>query len=238
MHDTSNADLVALSAERRRTMVDCQVRTFDVTDKLVLARLLEVPRELFLPPELEPLAYSDAVLEIEPGEPGAKPRALLPPLILARLLQGAGITETDKVLDVASGPGYTAAILAGLAGNVVALESDPLLHNQARKNLERIGLTSVKTVEGPLSAGAPAEAPFDVIFINGAVESHLESLIGQLKKGGRLVTILRQPEDRTGKAAKAVRYDRLDNATGYRILFDASAPVLDAFRTKEQFTFA
>lgn len=238
MQDTSIADLVALSTERRRTMVDCQVRTFDVTDKAVLARMLEVPRELFLPPELDPLAYSDGVLEVRPGDPAEKPRTLLPPFMLARLIQGANVDTSDKVLDVAGGTGYTAAILTGLAGSVVTLESDAKLHKLARANLDRLGSTAVATVHGPLAAGVPAEAPFDVILVNGAVEANLDPLLGQLRAGGRLVVISRQPEDRTGRASKAVRYDRIDSATGYRVLFDASVPVLEEFRRKEEFTFA
>lgn len=238
MQDTNLADLVALEAERRRTMVDCQIRTFDVTDKALLARMLEVPRELFLPPELDSLAYSDVVLELQPSEPSEKPRALLPPFVLARLIQGASVTSSDKVLDVASGGGYTSAIFTGLAANVIALESDRGLHDLTRANLDRFGLTSVKTVQAPLTTGVPSEAPFDIILVNGAVEANLELLLAQLKKGGRLLAIQRQPDDRTGRASKAVRYDRVDSATGTRILFDASAPVLDAFCRKPEFTFA
>lgn len=238
MQDTSIADLIALSAEQRRTMVDCQIRTFDVTDQVLLARLIEVPRELFLPAELAPLAYSDLSLEVRPGDPGEKPRALLPPLILARLIQSAQIAANDKVLDVASATGYTAALLAGLAGSVVAIESDLALHDMTRANLDRFGLTDVATVRAPLGIGAPDKGPFDAIFINGAVEANLEPLIAQLKNGGRLLAVLRQPDDPTGRAGKAVRYDRFDGSTSYRILFDASAPLLDAFRRTEQFTFA
>jgi protein-L-isoaspartate(D-aspartate) O-methyltransferase len=235
---TDLTDLMALSAERRSTMVDCQVRTFDVTDKDVLARMLEVPREIFVPEKLEPVAYSDLPLEIEPGDASEKPRFLLPPLVLARLIQGAIVTASDKVLDVASGTGYTAALLAGLAARVVALESDRVLHDQARDNFSRLALTNVQTVLGPLGKGAPAEAPFNVIVINGAAEANLEPLFAQLKPCGRLVAILRQPGDPSGRASKAVCFDRVQGATGYRVLFDASAPVLPAFRREEQFTFA
>lgn len=238
MPDTSIAGLLPDSAFLRRTMVDCQIRTFDVTDQTLLARLLEVPREEFLPEDLASLAYSDASLQVKTSEPGAKTRTLLPPLVLARLIQGADVLASDKVLDVAPGIGYSTALLAGLAGAVVSLESDPALLATTRANLDGFGLARVRTLLGPLAEGAPKEAPFDVIFVNGAVEANLDQLLAQLREGGRLVAIQRQPDDPTGGASKAVRYERIDGATGYRVLFDASAPVLDAFRKAEEFTFS
>jgi protein-L-isoaspartate(D-aspartate) O-methyltransferase len=234
VEDIGTSERSAQSAINRRTMVDCQVRTFDVTDQALLARMLEVPREHFLPIELAPLAYSDNGLRLNAG---AEHRTLLPPLILARLIQGVHVTPADRVLDVGAATGYSSALLAGLAGQVVALESDPALYNELRSNLESAGLTKVQTVLGPLAGGAPNVAPFDVIFIHGAVESNLDALFGQLKDGGRLAAFMPLPGDLTGRASKAVRYEKIDGATGYRVLFDASAPLLDAFRQTEQFTF-
>jgi protein-L-isoaspartate(D-aspartate) O-methyltransferase len=225
------------SAILRRTMVDCQIRTFDVTDQRLLARMLEVPREQFLPTELAQFAYSDLALELSPAEPGGERRTLLPPFVLARLIQGAAVVSTDNVLDVAPGSGYSSALLAGLAGRVVALESERSFYEAVRFNLDAFGLTDVRTDRGPLAAGAQSDAPFDVIFINGTVEANLEILFSQLKEGGRLLALKRLPDDPTGRAGKAVRYEKLEGAKGYRILFDASAPVLDAFRKSEQFKF-
>jgi protein-L-isoaspartate(D-aspartate) O-methyltransferase len=215
-------------------MVDCQIRTFDVTDQPLLARMLEVPREDFLPPDLAPLAYSDTGLQVKSG---GERRTLLPPLVLARLIQGAGVRSADKVLDVGAATGYSSALLAGLAGRVVALESDPSLYKELRSNLDAFGLAKVESVLAPLSEGAPKEAPFDVIFINGAVEANLDALFAQLKDGGRLVALKPLSRDLTGRASKAVRYEKIDGGIGYRVLFDASAPILDAFRRDEQFTF-
>jgi protein-L-isoaspartate(D-aspartate) O-methyltransferase len=106
-----------------------------------------------------------------------------------------------------------------------------------RSNLDAFGLAKVQTILAPLAEGAPMEAPFDLIFINGAVEGNLEALFAQLKDGGRLVAIKPLPGDPTGRAGKAVRYEKIDGGTGYRVLFDASAPVLEAFRQEAQFTF-
>jgi protein-L-isoaspartate(D-aspartate) O-methyltransferase len=234
LEDASIAERLTQSARHRRTMVDCQIRTFDVTDQPLLARMLDVPREHFLPPELAPLAYSDTSLQVKPG---GERRTLLPPLVLARLIQGASVGPTDSVLDVGAATGYSTALLAGLAGRVVALESEHALYNELRSNLDSFGLTKVRTVQAPLSEGAPKDAPFDVIFINGAVDANLDALFAQLKDGGRLVALKPLSGDLTGRASKAVRYEKIEGGTGYRALFDASAPILDAFRRDEQFTF-
>src|SRR4030081_2701192 len=106
------ADRLSQSALHRRTMVDCQIRTFDVTDQQLLARMLEVPREHFLPVELAPLAYSDIALQLKPTGPGGERRTLLPPLVLARLIQGAGVVSAGPVLDVGAAPGSSSALLA------------------------------------------------------------------------------------------------------------------------------
>jgi protein-L-isoaspartate(D-aspartate) O-methyltransferase len=237
LEDAGIADRLSQSALHRRTMVDCQIRTFDVTDQPLLARMLEVPREHFLPGKLAPLAYSDIGLQLKPAGPSGERRTLLPPFILARLIQAAGVVSTGTVLDVGAATGYSSAILAGLAGRVVALESEPSLYNALRSNLDAFGLALVQTILAPLAEGAPKEAPFDLILINGAVEANLEALLAQLKDGGRLVAIEPGPDDPTGRAGKAVRYEKIDGGTGYRVLFDASAPVLEAFRKGEQFIF-
>lgn len=234
VEEGSHAERPSRSALNRRTMVDCQVRTFDVTDQALLARMLEVPREHFLPPELGPLAYSDNGLQMNTG---GERRTLLPPLILARLIQGLNVTPADSLLDVGAATGYSSALLAGLADRVVALESERTLYNELRSNLDSAGLTKVQTVLGPLAEGAPSAAPYDVILVHGAAEANLEALFAQLKDGGRLAAFKPLPGDLTGRASKAVRYEKIDGGMGYRVLFDASAPFLDAFRRTEQFTF-
>ncbi|MEJ0093021.1 MAG: protein-L-isoaspartate O-methyltransferase [Methylocella sp.] len=234
MQDMNVADPSPDSAFSRRTMVDRQIKTFDVTDAALLARMLEVPRERFLPADLAPLAYSDACLQVSRGEPGARPRTLLAPLVLARLIQGGRVLASDKALVVAAGTGYSTALLSGLAHEVVAVESDPALFEQTRMNLNAFGLTYVRTILAPLAAGAPNDAPFDVILVDGGVEANLEPLFAQLKDGGRLLAVRRLPDG----MGKAVRYDKADGAMGYRVLFDAAAPVLDAFHPAQEFTFA
>lgn len=226
----SKPDFVAL----RRTMVDCQIRTFGVTDRAVIAQFLEVPRELYVPAQAKVLAYSDLSLKIE--GPGEESRRLLAPMVLARLLQDAEVKEEDKVLDVAPGTGYSTAILAGLAKDVTALEADSQSQKVVAANLAGAGL-NVPVIAGPLPDGAADLAPFDLIFVNGAVEGRLEILFGQLREGGRLIALSRVASDPDRYACHAIRFEKIAGQISSRILFDATAPLLSAFREAPQFVF-
>jgi protein-L-isoaspartate(D-aspartate) O-methyltransferase len=222
------------TAELRKVMVERQLRPFDVTDLPVLQRFLGVPRELFLPPELTAIAYSDLAIPGR-GPAGVASRAIPAPLVLARLLQSAEIRPAHRVLDVAGGSGYSAALLSGLAGEVVALESDPELAALARANLARIGATQVRVECGPLEKGVPAAAPFDVILIHGAVEDGLDALFEQLAPNGHLLAYKKLEED-TGM--KVVRFERSGGKpAGERALFDATAPLLAPFAKAPGFAF-
>lgn len=221
---------------QRQTMVDCQIRTFEVTDQLVIDQFLAVPRERFLPDAVRDLAYSDIGFTI-PSAAVQDGRYLLPPLILARLIQGGRVSSGDRVLDVGGGSGYSAAILAGLAGSVLALEADSTLRHDLKTRLAAYGLDRVRTIDGPLEEGAESDGPFDVILVNGAVETSLDALFAQLADGGRLLTIQRAPNDPTGRAAKAMRYEKSGDQVSGRILFDASAPLLAAFKRAPVFVF-
>jgi protein-L-isoaspartate(D-aspartate) O-methyltransferase len=222
----------------RRTMVDCQIRTFDVTDQTLLAQFAEVPRERFLPGELAALAYSDVPLKLKMAAPDGTQRTLLPPLILARMMQAADVQSSDKVLDIAAGTGYSTAIFAGLGREVVALESDPALAQRISTNLATLGSSKARALSGPLAAGLQSESPFDLIFINGAVETDLAPLFAQLREGGRLVAIKAVATGPgTVRANRAVRYQKVEGGMGWRYLFDASAPVLADFRAGVAFVF-
>jgi protein-L-isoaspartate(D-aspartate) O-methyltransferase len=220
-------------AELRRRMVDCQLRTFSVIDESVLFAVLNTPRELFVDPAARPIAYSDAIVSASAG--GTR-RQMLTPMVLARLLQSAEVRSTDRLLDVGGGSGYSAAVAARLAGTVVALESESAFSQAAAKCFAELGLSNVSCVTGPLEAGAPGQGPFNVIVVAGAVEEGLDTLLGQLADGGRLVTILRSP-GQTGLAMKAVRYERNGRDIGMRVVFDAMGAVLPPFARKPAFVF-
>jgi protein-L-isoaspartate(D-aspartate) O-methyltransferase len=218
-------------AAARRMMVDSQVRTSDVTDQRLITALLQVPRELFLPPAQAPLAYLDRDLPVGQGQQGA-PRYLIKPMVLAKLMQAAGIRDSDCVLDVGCATGYSSAVLGHLAQSVTALEQDSGLVRQAGEKLQAIGATNVNVVSGPLDAGWDVGAPYDVIFLNGATEVVPNPLLAQLRDGGRLVCILGRSPNGRGMVYEAVGSD-----PSGRSIFDASAPVLPGMIRPEAFVF-
>jgi len=215
------------AATARRMMVDGQVRTADVTNLDLIAAMQMVPRELFVPPSLAGQAYSDADIPLGAG------RVLLKPMVLAKLIQGAQVSRTDRVLDVGCGTGYSSAVLSRLASSVVALEEDATLARRAQEALSAgIGAVNVTVNVGPLTAGWPAAAPYDVILLNGATEVAPEALGRQLKPAGRMACILgRAP---TGKA---MIYRLIEGHLVGRPIFDATAPVLPGFAAPATFVF-
>jgi protein-L-isoaspartate(D-aspartate) O-methyltransferase len=213
-------------AAARRHMVDGQVRTADVTDLRILAAMLEIPRENFVPSSAAGLAYLD--LDLAVGEAGA--RRLLKPMVLAKLIHAANVASSDRILDVGCSTGYAAAILSRIAGQVIALEQDSGLAQTARAALA--SQSNVNVVSGPLIAGWPQGAPYDVILLEGAGEIAPHTFLGQLKDGGRLVCVLG-----SGPAAKAMLYCRSGEELGGRPIFDASAAVLPGFARAPVFAF-
>lgn len=216
------------TAQARQVMVDCQVRPHDVTDLRVLGALLEVPRERFLDPAHRPLAYLDTEVPVST----ASRRAMLKPIVFGKLLQAAGIRETDRVLDVGCASGYSAAILARLAGHVVALEEDAALAAAATDNLAALGVANVDVVTGPLAVGWPQAGPYEVVLLEGRSEVAPERLCEQLADGGRLLAVV-------GGApmAKAMIYDKTGRNITAQPLFDAGAPVLPGFVKPAEFVF-
>jgi protein-L-isoaspartate(D-aspartate) O-methyltransferase len=216
-------------AEMRRAMVDAQVRANDVTDLRIVASMLETPRERFVPARLSSFAYIDDDLLVKEGPPA---RYLMEPMVLAKLLQAAEIGPDALVLDVGAATGYSTAVLARLAGQVVALEEDAELAAQGSNLLVELGLLNAAFVQGPLTAGWPAESPYDVILLNGAVESAPEALLGQLKPGGRLVVVVGR-----GRAGRATVFTNTSGGVGSRVVFDAAVPVLPGFEARPGFVF-
>src|SRR5579862_2843259 len=209
----------------RRMMVDGQVRTADVTNLDLIAAMLAVPRELFVPPGLAAQAYVDGDIPIGAG------RALLKPMVLAKLIQGAQVDAGDHVLDVACGTGYSSAVLARIVGSVVALEEDAALAQRAEEALTAPG-AHVTVVRGPLNAGWPAAGPYDVILLNGATEIVPDALGRQLKPHGRLACIFGRAPN-----GKGMIYRLVEGRLVGRPIFDAGAPVLPGFVAPPAFVF-
>lgn len=216
-------------ARARRMMVDNQIRTGDVTDQHVLEAFLAVPREAFLPDTQRTLAYRDRAVEVE-GRRGGGKRFLLDPMVLAKLLQLADLEGARNALVVGCATGYSAALVAELVGEVVALESDAALVEVARKALA--ASQNVTVVAGDLTQGWAGGAPYDVVFLDGSVEFVPEALQTQVRDGGRLVAVVG-----TGMAGKAMLYRRVDGDFSGFPAFDAPAPALPGFQKPPSFVF-
>lgn len=219
-------------ATLRGRMVENQLRTYDVTDRRIQDAMGEIPREVFLPASRRSLAYLDepvALIEPRPDQPG---RFLTRPAIFAKMLQIAEIESSDVVLVVGAGTGYPCAVVGRLADSVVGLESDEDLGNQASDLLTQVGVENAAVVVGPLEAGWSPEAPYDVIVVDGAVETPVETLTAQLKDGGRLVVI-----EGRGLSATATLYRRSGDTVGRWPSFNAAASILPGFEKPAEFVF-
>lgn len=210
----------------RRNMVASQLRPNEVNDPAVIAAMGAVPREKFLQPSQRQFAYVDEDLPLGNG------RYIMEPLVLAKLLQMAEVQPHEAALVIGAAGGYSAAVMAQLASTVVGLESDPALSTAAARALADLKIDNVALVNGPLTAGCPSQAPFDVIFINGAVDDIPEAIKRQLADGGRLITVVRQRG-----VGRGTLITRTGDAFGVRADFDAATPVLPGFEQKPKFVF-
>lgn len=179
-------DLAAHYAAARRFMVDGQLKPNRVTDPRLLGAMGDLPRERFLPASLAARAYQDEDVTLPGG------RALMEPMVLARLIQLMGLRRGERALVLAAGPGYGAAVLAAMGGSVVAVEDDVALLGIARAVLPEVTQAgSVTLIEASPVAGHAAGAPYDGILIEGEVGAVPQAILDQLAEGGRLVTVLR-----------------------------------------------
>jgi protein-L-isoaspartate(D-aspartate) O-methyltransferase len=214
----------------RQNMVDGQVRPSDVTDLRIIDAMLAVPREVFVPENQRALAYLDLDLDVSDG--GSAKRFLIKPVVTAKMLQAADIRDTDNVLVAGGATGYTAALVARLAARVTATETDPAHAARASEVMAQLGLPNVTFRAADAAAGDPANAPYDVIVLDGATEIVPEGLYGQLKEGGRLVGVFAMT---TPARAMIVTHSHGD--FGNRALFDAAVPVLPGLERRPAFVF-
>lgn len=187
----------------------------------------EIPRERFLPPALRSIAYIDEDIQLGGG------RVLMEPLAIARLVQLLAPLEGERALVVAAGVGYGAALLAACGVRVIALEEDPGLLGLAQAALDTIA-PSVRLVSGPLAAGWPAGAPYDMILLEGAVRQIPPALGQQLRAdGGRLATVRAEP----GAVGQAVLAEPTSLGLSARPMFDCSTPLIPSLLPKPSFVF-
>ncbi len=213
--------------QARFNMVEQQIRPWQVLDAQVLTVLSNVPRELFVPQAYQALAYADTEIPLGHGE------TMVPPRVDARLMHDLQLKGTEKVLEIGTGSGYLAALLAGRAQRVVSLEINPELASNARNNLQRAGITNVDVRVADGSTGASGDAPFDAIVLGGSVAEVPQALLQQLKVGGHLLAIVGQEP-----VMVATLYTRTaDAAWSSQALWDHTAPRLQGFTEPSRFKF-
>ena len=201
-------------AQRRVTMVESQVRPSDVTKFPIIAAMLAVPREDYVPRGREEAAYLGDNLDIAPG------RVMLEPRTLAKMLDALNLQPGERVLDLGTGLGYGAAVLAEMGGAVVAVEEDPVLAAEATRRLA--GMANVTVQSGPLTAGA--KGPFDVIILHGGVEQVPDAILSALADRGRIAALF------MSGALGIVRIGhKQDGRVTWRFAFNAACPVLPGF---------
>jgi protein-L-isoaspartate(D-aspartate) O-methyltransferase len=213
--------------QARFNMVEQQIRPWQVLDPQVLTVLSNVQRELFVPQAYQAMAYTDTDIPLGHGE------AMAPPRVAARLMHDLHLTGTEKVLEIGTGSGYMAALLAGRAQRVVSLEINPELASNARNNLQRAGITNVDVRVADGSTGASGDAPFDAIVLGGSVAEVPQALLQQLTISGRLIAIVG-----TDHVMAATLFTRTAEAAwDSKALWDHTAPRLQGFTEPTRFKF-
>jgi protein-L-isoaspartate(D-aspartate) O-methyltransferase len=210
--------------ERRRMMVDTQVRPSDVTKFPIIAAMLEVARENFVPASRREAAYVGEHVPLGGG------RVVLDPRVLAKMLDTLDIGPDELVLDVGAGLGYGAAVIGELAEAVVALESDADMAREAETALADAGADNVAVVNGALAEGAAKHGPYDVILVEGGVQEWPDALTSQLKDGGRVAAVF--IEGNLGTVRSGLK---AGGRITWRYAFNATAPILPGFESRPAF---
>jgi protein-L-isoaspartate(D-aspartate) O-methyltransferase len=216
-------------AQARFNMVECQIKPGGVRDYHITKLIGNLPREAFIGGAGRDIAYAEVELECGAGD-GV--RKMLTPLAFARLAELSALTVNDVVLDIAGGTGYSAAVLAGRASTVIALEENEAFSEKASAVWQELGIDNAVAVTGGLKQGQAKQGPFDVIFINGCVAQVEQDLLAQLAPSGRLVCV-----QMVGGSSKAVVYQRIGDSFSSRSAFDLTAPHLTDFDVEAGFEF-
>lgn len=215
--------------QARFNMIEQQIRPWEVLDPQVLELLSIVRREDFVPMAHKALAFVDMEIPL-----GAAPnQVMLAPRIQARMLQDLAVKKTDKALDIGTGSGFMAALLAHQAASVLSLEIDAHLAAQAQANLQKAGVTNVVVRSADGSQGAAADGPFDVIVLSGSVAEVPAALLQQLAVGGRLVAIV--GDEPMMRATLITRTSESSWTTTEP--WDSNAPRLTGFPEHSRFQF-
>lgn len=211
-------------AANRTMMVDTQVRPSDVTKFPIIDALLSVRREAFVPEDKRNVAYAGGDIGLEGG------RVILEPRTFAKILDVLDVQREDMVLDIGIGLGYSAAVFAHMADAVVAVEEDDDMARDAEEALRQEGADNAVVEVGPLAAGAAKHGPYDIICIEGAVEQVPDTILDQLKEGGRIAAIFSE-----GTLGEVRIGYKSGGRVSWRMAFNAGAPVLNGFTAERSF---
>lgn len=209
---------------RRRAMVDGHIRTADVTKYPIIAAMLRIPREAFVPDSLRDVAYVGDHVDLGGG------RVILDPRVFAKMLDALDIRSDDLVLDIGTAMGYSAAVISTLAEAVVAVEEDAVLASEVQALLAEHQADNVALIEAPLAEGAPQHGPYDVVIIEGGVEQVPQAILDQVKEGGRIAALFM-----AGPLGEVRIGYRTGGHFGWRFAFNAAAPVLPGFTVERAF---
>ena len=212
----------------RKNMVENQIRANKVTSLNVINAFLDVPREKFVPDALQEISYVDEDIQL------SRNRFMMKPMILARLFQSLNLKGNENILHVGSNSGYGSAILSRMCSSVISLESDKKLFETSIHTFLKMGFDNVVPLHGSMENGVEKEAPFDIIFIEGSIETEPKSLFGQLNENGKLIAIIRPANIKIGKAKL---FFKISNEIGLENLFDAQVSKLSIFKSKTKFSF-
>lgn len=212
-------------ATRRRMMVDTQIRPSDVTKFPIIEAMLSVPREAYVPDTKREAAYVGNNLDMGAG------RVMLEPRTLAKMLDALDIQPDELVLDLGCGLGYSTAVIARMADAVVAVEEDADQAADAQSTLSQQGVDNAAVIEGPLADGDAKHGPYDVIILQGAVEHMPDTILDQVKEGGRICAVFQE-----GSLGVVRIGYKIDGEINWRFAFNAGAPVLPGFERRRAFT--
>jgi protein-L-isoaspartate(D-aspartate) O-methyltransferase len=218
---------LANTEKARFNMIEQQIRPWNVLDTSVLELLTVVQREEFVPAAHRSLAFADLEIPLPGGQ------CMLAPRLEARMLQDLALQSTDDVLEVGTGSGFMAALLAHRAARVISLEISPVLADMARNNLQIAGVHNVEVRVADGSKGLPEDGPFEAIILSGSVAEVPHELMAQLTIGGRLIAIV--GDEPVMRATVITRTSATDFRTVYP--WDAMAPRLQNFPEPSRFKF-
>jgi len=213
-----------------KNMIDGQLKPMGINNPIILEAFENVPREIFIDKEKSSLSYHEGNILVKNN------RWLLSSMVIARLINCVNISNEDIILEIGACSGYATAILEKLCSLVVGLEADGELRDIANKALTKIEANSAIIVDGDHKEGNLKSAPYDKIFIFGAVPSVPDTLFKQLSENGALITVVKN-HNNIKSCGKAVVFKKNKDIISSSNIFDVEVPFMEGFSKKEGFNF-